>query len=554
MNPLSLISNIGTIKKGVDLYKNVLKKNTKTQTPIYPTPTGAPLSQSVSSPAKSVSTSVSTPTVNQSATSPQKENFINTVMKGSTQQPTYTQPTYTRPTYTPPTTPTIDTSGRDTAFKNYLATLSPTTSESEAKRKYLDFITSAESGIAGLEGQGRGIPLSLVRGKQAKLGEQANITAKRLQGDIDLAQQERQAQQEQAKAKYDFEQGLLKENTPVQQEGFTLGKDQVRYDAQGNIIAGGQSTPTTQIGYTEGANPTVDSYVKAIRDNQIKISDVPDEYKNSVVQGLTAKESKLSDSAKNTLSIVDALLANPSIGKISGTVDQFLGGLVGDQAKLAKNYYNQLKGILSLENRQLLKGSGAISDFEFKVLGQAATALGRNLDDATFKNELQKLKDKLTGNSPIPTTPTDGDVWKSPDGTEYEFSKGKWNETGSFNSVGNTTASNIPQRNNNPGNIKSGGLADSLATGVDNQGHLIFPDSQTGLQALRMELEAKIGGKSKYLPENPTLAQLGKVYAEDQNWSKNVAKILGVSPMTNTKSIPIDKLVQAVARQEGFYA
>ena len=33
---------------------------------------------------------------------------------------------------------------------------------------------------------------------------------------------------------------------------------------------------------------------------------------------------------------------------------------------------------------------------------------------------------------------------------------------------------NLPQRNNNPGNLKSGGLADNLATGTDSQGHLIF--------------------------------------------------------------------------------
>jgi len=69
-----------------------------------------------------------------------------------------------------------------------------------------------------------------------------------------------------------------------------------------------------------------------------------------------------------------------------------------------------------------------------------------------------------------------------------------------------------------------------------------------------MDIEAKINGKSRYLPPNPTLAQLGKVYAEDPNWPKSVAKILGVSPTTNTKDIPINSLIKAIARQEGYYA
>lgn len=337
-------------------------------------------------------------------------------------------------------------------------------------------------------------------------------------------------------------------------EGFTLGKDQVRYDAQGNVIAG--ATGTTGVGgeYTTGSNPTIDAYIQGIRNNTLKINDVPDQYKDSVAQGLTTKSTKISDSGKQVLSIVDTLLANPKLSRISGLTDQFLGGITGDAA-LAKNYFNQLTGILKLENRQQLKGSGAISDFEFKVLGQAATALGRNLDDKNFVNELKKLKDKLTGNAEIPTTPTNGDVWKSPDQTEYEFKDGYWQQIGkSFSSVGKTTASNIPQSNKNPGNVKKGGLADSLAIGTDKQGHLIFPDEQTGFKALTMDLQAKINGQSKYLPANPTIAQLGKVYAEDTKWGEKVAKILGISPLTPTKNIPIDKLVQAIARQEGYYA
>lgn len=55
------------------------------------------------------------------------------------------------------------------------AAYAPSAQEQNLQRQIADLTTSAEQGIAGLEGQGRGIPLGLVRGQQAKLEEQANI-------------------------------------------------------------------------------------------------------------------------------------------------------------------------------------------------------------------------------------------------------------------------------------------------------------------------------------------------------------------------------------------
>ena len=108
----------------------------------------------------------------------------------------------------------------------------------------------------------------------------------------------------------------------------------------------------------------------------------------------------------------------------------------------------------------------------------------------------------------------------------------------------------MPQRNNNPGNIKAGGLSDDLATGTDSQGHLVFPTPEAGFEALIRDVQAKVSGNSKYLQANPTLAQLGSVYAEDPNWSNSVAKILGVTPETKTQTIPIKNLVLAIASKK----
>lgn len=347
-------------------------------------------------------------------------------------------------------------------------------------------------------------------------------------------------------------------------EGFTLGKDQVRYDSRGNPIAVGiSSNDGSGSGtYVPGANPTVDAYVKGSKDGTYKPSDIPDEYKSLVAQGVAQQKTPLSKASNNAISNINELLGSSILDRVTGLSLQHPSSLFpGTDVQPLMNIAKQLKGILSLENRTQLKGSGAISDFEFRVLGDAASALGiddngrTNLSTADFKNQLNKLKLKLEV----------GDTSLTDDELLYLQSKGytpdQIREAGgqqSFSSVGNTTAStgqgNRPQRNNNPGNVKAGGLADTLAVGHDEQGHLIFPDAATGFKALTMDLTAKINGASRHLPANPTIAQLGAVYAEDPNWPNKVAQMLGVPVTTHTQAVPLDKLIKAVATQEGFYA
>lgn len=181
-------------------------------------------------------------------------------------------------------------------------------------------------------------------------------------------------------------------NTP---EGFTLGKDQVRYDAEGNIVAGNVSPTGTDI-YTPGANPVVDAWVKGIQSGTYKASDVPDELKNQVAQALSGTPKPQSEIGRQVVTTIDDLLASPAFDSIFGPVDQYIGGILGPQAILAKNKYNQLKGLLSLDNIKYLKGTGAISDAEQKLLSEAATAVGRNLYGSQAREELTKLREGLS--------------------------------------------------------------------------------------------------------------------------------------------------------------
>lgn len=113
------------------------------------------------------------------------------------------------------------------AIEDYIASLAPSSDVTSAKQKYLDYVNSAQSGINALEGQGRGIPLQLVRGQQEKLGKQAELTAQRLQQDIGLAQDFQSATQNQLKTRADFEESLLSQNKPLQ---LSSGEALVKYN------------------------------------------------------------------------------------------------------------------------------------------------------------------------------------------------------------------------------------------------------------------------------------------------------------------------------------
>jgi hypothetical protein len=78
----------------------------------------------------------------------------------------------------------------------------------------------------------------------------------------------------------------------------------------------------------------------------------------------------------------------------------------GTEAQTVKANIDQLLGLLSLENRQKLKGSGAISDYESKILQQSASSLNRSMPEADFVNELKRVGGVLKSAAGQPVTVT----------------------------------------------------------------------------------------------------------------------------------------------------
>lgn len=101
---------------------------------------------------------------------------------------------------------------------------------------------------------------------------------------------------------------------------------------------------------------------------------------------------------QNILSVVDSLLGTDT-KPITG-FSQIGGMIPGNKSQLAVSQFNQLQGLLSLENRTQLQGSGAISDFEARTLERAASALSRSLSDEDFKAVLTNMRAELAGQNP----------------------------------------------------------------------------------------------------------------------------------------------------------
>jgi hypothetical protein len=95
--------------------------------------------------------------------------------------------------------------------------------EAKAREELTNFRGNAELGINALGGQGRGIPLGLIRGQQSKLGEQAAIKEKTLsQRLMDITQQNqarRDADTKSMELQYGFAKDQINANKPTEAGG-----------------------------------------------------------------------------------------------------------------------------------------------------------------------------------------------------------------------------------------------------------------------------------------------------------------------------------------------
>jgi len=142
--------------------------------------------------------------------------------------------------------------------------------------------------------------------------------------------------------------------------------------------------------------------------------------------GTVTPEAKRSD-ALNNYTLVNEILQSKGLPQLTGKAQ--VGGIWGlgnlvtsAYTKLAMNNMKQLNAVVSLANRQLLKGSGSISNFEAQMLSDASSNLGitpkgtTNLTEDMLKKQLAKIRGAFANaagmEAPI--------IYTMPDGTTKE--------------------------------------------------------------------------------------------------------------------------------------
>lgn len=283
----------------------------------------------------------------------------------------------------PPVVPTAAETGV-TSAENAYKTAGLISPEQDATQAELDnLLSSTRLGVSNKEGQGRGIPLDLIRGQQAQLEKQGLLLAEPLNAKLARLQATRTAAleaskfaleradkkltTEQDKTKpisgtsfYDPVTGTFKtapEKTTAADKTFSLAPGETRYDENGNVIVKAPDASTTPSSYAQERNfrnlQSVDSLMGQV---------------NNWTTGFGSLLSVIPTSdARNFKAQLDTLKANITFGELT-----------------AMREASKTGGAL-----------GQVSDVEGRLLGAALGALDTAVTPEQFKVQLKKIKDSI---------------------------------------------------------------------------------------------------------------------------------------------------------------
>ncbi len=321
---------------------------------------------------------------------PAKTSYVNNVASQQNQPQQQSAP----PNFNPNTNFQVQGGGQapnayTSAFNQYIDSLKPSNEETGATKYLNDLVLQGkrdqEKALASGETTG------FATGEAARVNRENAFGIDAATNAVNSFTASREANANIAKARADYEKSILPDKST--DTGFSLSPGQKRYDSSGNLIA---SSPkdTSGIG---GFNGTLSPLALAVQNGTIALDKVPSAQRAQVAAELAQSglPGPREQALGTSLDVVNSLLEQDT-NAITG-VGQNPLNFAGLTNQKALNLYGQLKGILSLENRQQLKGQGAISDFEFKVLADAASSLGRNLNNADFRSALEKIKDVFEG-------------------------------------------------------------------------------------------------------------------------------------------------------------
>jgi len=299
------------------------------------------------------------------------------------------------------------------------------------------------------------IPLEFITGQLKSIENRALNLAEPLERKLARLQAQRQASLESSqfsldRADKDAEIARKEAEKTPSAEGFTLGKGQIRFDSEGNIIAQGPSEVST-IGVTgstssvSGADntqfpPEVQAWANLINEKRADLNNVPSGIRNLVAtavsgtaladtpaavakqQGNISKSDTVINAIDNAIKIISK---NPILNPIVGTAfgRGTLGKFIPGEASTLEGYMDTVRANVGFDALQQMRDSsptggalGQVSEREIGFLqsvagslkpGQENHVLIENLEDIqnSFKT-LRALSIAESGRE-VPVTVTD---------------------------------------------------------------------------------------------------------------------------------------------------
>lgn len=245
-------------------------------------------------------------------------------------------------------------------------------------------VAQSQANQLAVTGQGRGIPEVIIGGQQAQIAKEAAIQALPVQAQLAAAQGDLEFAQQNMNVYLDLAKQDVENKFNYKMKLFDVAYDiaskeqQAKLDEKRDNLAYQRQKELAQINFNY--------------DRQLKQMGLAADFQKDLIAQTQAQQAAQSE-ALNGYQLVDSVLQSGQVENVFGLnrLNPF-SYIPGTKVQYAKNQVNQIKSMLSLENRQKLKGSGAISDFEAKMLGQAASSLGTNLSNADALRELKKIR------------------------------------------------------------------------------------------------------------------------------------------------------------------
>lgn len=200
-------------------------------------------------------------------------------------------------------------------------------------------------------------------------------------------------------------------------EGLRITSEKEKYDLQAKLEASAMDDEKLKAIFAGASPDFLKTGQPKTAQDQFIIFKYPKEAE-AYMKMLTDSKAMSGNSGEKEklISLVNDISNSEGLGRITG-IQGMIPLIPGGKEQLVKGQIDQLKALLSLENRQKLKGSGAISDREMGILERASSLLNQNLNEQQFKQVLSQLKTELSTGSPSSIN-QGGQVITAPDGQQ----------------------------------------------------------------------------------------------------------------------------------------